>query len=125
MVIFLRNVRPYISEACQEIDLESAVRYYDDRSKVKQYDLEIQALGTSNYNSLIKDEHDSNQVNDISVYQLNGSTRDYYTPYKNEMKQFDIEENVPQEQIYVPFILTQSGLKPLTSIDMSKRYVEL
>src|SRR5699024_12520971 len=68
MVIFLRNVRQYISEAYQEIDLESVESYYDDLSKVKQYDLEIQAVVTSNYNSLIKDELDSNQMNDITVY---------------------------------------------------------
>ncbi|EPL4466104.1 hypothetical protein MC862_002232 [Proteus mirabilis] len=34
-------------------------------------------------------------------------------------------ENLDQEQINVPFILTQSGLKPLTSVEMSRRYVTL
>lgn len=33
--------------------------------------------------------------------------------------------SVPVDQIHIPFILTQSGLKPLTSVDMSRRYVNL
>ena len=61
----------------------------------------------------------------IDVFHLNGSTKDFYNPYKNEVIQVDDKDAHESEQILVPFMLTQSGLKPLTSVEMSRRYVEL
>ena len=51
--------------------------------------------------------------------------RHFYNPYKNEVIQVDDKDAHESEQILVPFMLTQSGLKPLTSVEMSRRYVEL
>ncbi|EIB6825494.1 hypothetical protein C8043_RS16295, partial [Enterococcus faecalis] len=50
--------------------------------------------------------------------------KDYYDPYKNRIIN-NLCEVKDREQIVVPFIFTQSGVKPLTSITMSQRYVEL
>ena len=58
------------------------------------------------------------------MYHLNGSVKDYYDPYKNRIIN-NLCEVKDREQIVVPFIFTQSGVKPLTSITMSQRYVEL
>ncbi|HDR1212705.1 TPA: hypothetical protein QB286_002055, partial [Pasteurella multocida] len=58
------------------------------------------------------------------VIHLNGSVKDFYNPYKNEVVQYD-EKPRDLKQIHVPFLLTQSGLKPLTSVEMSRRYVSL
>ena len=46
-------------------------------------------------------------------------------PYKNTVVTCENTDELDQSQIYVPFILTQSGLKPLTSVTMSRRYVQL
>ena len=59
------------------------------------------------------------------VMHLNGGVNDYYNPYKNSVLTCNDPDQIPNDQIYVPFILTQSGLKPLTSVDMSRRYVTL
>ena len=59
------------------------------------------------------------------IFHLNGGVTDYYNPYTNDVLSCDVVENVPSEQLHVPFILTQSGLKPLTSVSMSRRYVQL
>lgn len=58
------------------------------------------------------------------IIHLNGSVTDFYNPYKNSIVQFN-EKPENLEQIHIPFILTQSGLKPLTSVEMSRRYVSL
>ena len=55
---------------------------------------------------------------------MNGSVSDFYNPYKNNIVQF-IDKPDDLEQLHFPFILTQSGLKPLTSVEMSRRYVNL
>lgn len=123
MVIFLRNVRKYISNAYEQVQVDEVSSYYDDLADIKGGEFEVEVVGTSNYNNLIEDELGSDS--DLDIYHLNGSTHDYINPYTNAIKQFDAEDDVPKEQIFVPFILTQSGTKPMTSIEMSKRYVDL
>ena len=59
------------------------------------------------------------------VIHLNGSVNDYYNPYKNTVVTNDDFDALDANQLHVPFILTQSGLKPLTSVTMSRRYVQL
>ena len=86
---------------------------------------EVRVVGTSNYNNLFKEISDELDMPSIDVFHLNGSTKDFYNPYKNEVSQIDNKCTHESEQILVPFMLTQSGLKPLTSVEMSRRYVEL
>ena len=57
---------------------------------------------------------------------LNGSVQSFYNPYKNSITESDKYLTISEsKQLLVPFILTQSGLKPLTSISMSEKYVSL
>jgi len=125
MVIFLRATREYIVNQLDAAGEISDHGYYHDLQKCNDLGIEISAIGTANYNNII--EKISTELNfDIpSVQHLNGGVSDYYNPYKNSVISCQNAEEVPSDQIHVPFILTQSGLKPLTSVDMSRRYVSL
>jgi|SRR5690625_1497268 len=124
MAIFLEIAQDYIVKQVPKTLEEDG--YYHDVKKIMKRGHEVSVIGTSNYNSLFQRvcEKSGIDINKISIYHLNGSTEDYYNPYKNEITKIsscDPDEN----QILVPFILTQSGLKPLTSVEMSRRYVDL
>lgn len=45
-------------------------------------------------------------------------------PYKNEIL-YEPSDDEKRGRILVPFMFTQSGVKPLTSVSMSRKYVEL
>lgn len=65
-------------------------------------------------------------VKDCGIKYLNGNVDYFYNPYKNSVEEMHLNDNyLKSGQIVVPFILTQSGLKPLTSITMSQEYVSL
>lgn len=55
------------------------------------------------------------------LFFLNGSTESWYDPYLNRIDTHD--ELLKNRHIIVPLMFTQSGTKPMTSIDMSKNYV--
>lgn len=99
--------------------------YYHDLESCEQLGLEISAIGTSNYNNLVEKISQDLNFEIPAVQHLNGGVTDYYNPYKNSVISECEPEQVPENQIHVPFVLTQSGLKPLTSVDMSRRYVGL
>ncbi|MFC2973247.1 hypothetical protein ACFOJE_13615 [Azotobacter bryophylli] len=122
MVIFLKTARDYISSQAPDISDIPNSGYYHDLASLS---CEINAIGTANYNSILSQVASSIGLSLPEVLHLNGSTSDYYNPYKNTVVTCASEDEVPQEQIHVPFILTQSGLKPLTSVAMSRRYVQL
>lgn len=125
MVIFLRSTRDYIVKQLGEIGDLPDYGYYHDLEKCAQLGLEVSAIGTSNYNSLIEKISEDLDFEIPAVQQLNGGVTDYYNPYKNSVVSEEDPDKVPEDQIHVPFVLTQSGLKPLTSVDMSRRYVGL
>ncbi|TDP77712.1 hypothetical protein [Bradymonas sediminis] len=129
--IFLFTVRRYINNFIEKLNkegLESKTGYYHDLQEAGLYGINIKAIGTSNYNSLITrilNESDTDK-NDVILQHLNGSLNDFYDPYLNLVKSYDsLEELSKDPHILVPFMLTQSGIKPLTSISMSRRYVNL
>lgn len=118
IIIFLYTVKRYI-ESIAEKNMEKIRQgngYYHDITHLKEF-IEIGAIGTTNYNSFIED------IIDEKVYYLNGSVNDYYDPYLNKI--ISITENEEKKHIIVPFLFTQSGIKPLTSVKMSERYVEM
>jgi hypothetical protein len=125
MVIFLRCARDYIATQAVAFGERAPHGYYHDLGHAKELGIEIAAVGTSNYNSILEMVAEAVGFRLANVFHLNGSVVDYYNPYKNSVVTSDAPESVPQNQIHVPFILTQSGLKPLTSVEMSRRYVEL
>lgn len=125
MVIFLRCARDYIATQAEAIGERAPNGYYHDLARADALDVEISAVGTSNYNSILEVVAESVGLHLENVLHLNGSVMDYYNPYKNSVLSCDTPEDIPQNHIHVPFILTQSGLKPLTSVEMSRRYVDL
>lgn len=116
--IFLHSVHEYIKEQyksqCDSNDDKSG--YYDDLSN-NQTKFAVTTVATSNYvNNLIE-----NRLYNQEIIFLNGSIDEYYNPYMNStMSKEEFEES---EQFAVPLIFTQSGTKPMTSIDMSIKYV--
>jgi hypothetical protein len=123
MAIFMEIAHDYIIEQ-KPTDLADD-GYYHDVKQLLDSGTEVGVIGTSNYNNLFKEISDDLDMPSINVFHLNGSTKDFYNPYKNEVIQIDDKNEHESEQILVPFMLTQSGLKPLTSVEMSRRYVEL
>jgi hypothetical protein len=124
--IFLNVVRDYIIEGLPD---DERVRndfngYYHDLVALKDYGLIANGVGTTNYNRLIDTVCGTDAP---SVYHLNGSVSDFYDPYLNQIVTLSNPdaEYTKQEHVLVPMLFTQSGIKPLTSIEMSRRYVEL
>lgn len=107
---FLFSVHRYVKKLCQTISKSKTDGYYDDIAACKK--IEIIAIGTTNYTNLVKRIHADN------IYFLNGSLDLYYDPYRNEIG------NEDNKKFQVPFLFTQSGIKPMTSIRMSEQYIE-
>lgn len=118
IIIFLYTVKRYIESKAKsnEEKIKNGDGYYHDVLYLKEF-VDINAIGTTNYNSFIKD------ITKEEVYYLNGSVNDYYDPYLNKI--ISVTENENKKHIIVPFLFTQSGIKPLTSVKMSKRYVDM
>ena len=124
MVIFLKIARDYIQSQAPDISTISSEGYYHDLADFVN-NHEFSAIGTANYNSLLAPIFEQQKMSIPEVIHLNGCVHDYYNPYKNTVVTCENTDELDQSQIYVPFILTQSGLKPLTSVTMSRRYVQL
>lgn len=121
MVIFLKIAHKYIIEKIPESLPNEG--YYHDIKEIFEQGNDVDVIGTANYNNLFQKVSNDWDIPDIPIYHLNGSTVDFYNPYKNQI--VSNEAISGNKQILVPFMLTQSGLKPLTSVEMSRRYVEL
>lgn len=114
--IFLLNVQKYISTIYSSRPIGKTGYYDDVFSAVTDEKIEISAIATSNYSPLI---HDVLQ-NDNIIY-LNGATTLWYDPYLNKIG--SKEELSQLNHFIVPLMFTQSGTKPMISIDMSAKYV--
>lgn len=116
--IFLLNVRDYISGAAKDIDFSVRRGYYQMlREALDAEKFEVSAIATTNYNHFIVDLLKKN------VVFLNGSTELWYDPYLNRIGEKD-KLSTQENHILVPLIFTQSGTKPITSIEMSSEYVD-
>ena len=104
---FLFAVHRYVKNQCQGISTTDG--YYEDIVACDR--IEVVAIGTTNYTNLVK----RTNVENISF--LNGSLDLYYDPYRNEIGSKD------DNKFQIPFLFTQSGIKPMTSIKMSKNYI--
>lgn len=123
--IFLHTVHRYINESFELDDekIKKGYGYYHDLIEMSEH-FKLQCIGTTNYNSFIKDILHESTLENINTYHLNGSVNDYYDPYKNEILS-NPNDNEKKNKILVPFMFTQSGVKPLTTVEMSRKYVEL
>ncbi|USK30843.1 SIR2 family protein [Bacillus sp. CMF21] len=125
IAIFLHTVQRYITNHVRvdEIKISEGPGYYHDLLNMREC-FEIQAIGTTNYNNFVQRVIAETEIKDVPVFHLNGSVNEYYDPYKNAI----LTEPTPEDRqgrILVPFMFTQSGVKPLTSVDMSRKYVDL
>lgn len=114
--IFLNTTRRYISHIAKqhEVRIANGNGYYHDVLELEKKE-NIKSIGTTNYNNFIS------EVTKKEVSFLNGSVNDFYDPYLNSITDISNSNN----HFIVPFLFTQSGIKPLTSIKMSERYVSL
>lgn len=124
MAVFLKTAQDYIKEQAPDITNLPSTGYYHDLAGFASSH-EFAAIGTANYNSLLTPIFEQQKLTIPDVIHLNGSVKDYYNPYKNTVITSDSFEGLDPSQLHFPFILTQSGLKPLTSVTMSRRYVQL
>jgi hypothetical protein len=125
IAIFLHTVQRYITNYVQvdETKITEGPGYYHDLLNMGEH-FEIKAIGTTNYNNFVQTVISETEMNDVPVYHLNGSVNEYYDPYKNAILTEPTQED-REGRILVPFMFTQSGVKPLTSVEMSRKYVEL
>lgn len=114
IVVFLYTVQEYISEQAKNLKANKSGYYTDLKEIIKSGKLEASIIGTTNYSSFI------NQIlPDQKISFLNGGIDVFYDPYMNSL----VNDN-KMGHIIVPLMFTQSGTKPMTSIDMSKKYVD-
>lgn len=125
IAIFLHTVQRYITQNIHvdHTSISHGPGYYHDLLNMTQQ-YQVKAIGTTNYNNFVQQVIAGTEIKSTPVYHLNGSVNEYYDPYKNEIltNPSDDEKN---GRVLVPFMFTQSGIKPLTSVDMSRKYVEL
>lgn len=115
--IFLLTVRAYISQIANDVHPESGHGYYHSLKEAADKGLfEIGAVATTNYNRFIE------AILQKQVSFLNGSTETWYDPYLNRIGARD-SIKTDENHILVPLMFTQSGTKPMTSIEMSIAYV--
>ena len=123
---FLLSVRGYIAEAEAHAlaALATGDGYYHDLAKAKTAgDIGDLHAATANYTALF-DAVMSGSGHAVRARRLNGSTADFYDPYTNRISSVAPSEIASQGRFLVPFMFTQSGIKPLTSVEISRRYVD-
>lgn len=117
--IFLCSVREYILKKFEESkEIKENGYYHDLRKYLNEDKIEVSTIATTNYNKFISD------VLEEEICYLNGSTTLWYDPYINRIGSKE-ELEKKEKHFLVPLIFTQSGTKPMTSIEMSKKYVNM
>lgn len=116
--IFLLNVRNYISAIAENAKPKEKSGYYHMlKDAIDNGQFEVTSIATTNYNQFIKD------ILNTDIAFLNGSTEIWYDPYLNRIgSKEELDRN--EKHILVPLMFTQSGTKPMTSIEMSIEYVK-
>ena len=115
------TVRRYISDLGSKADINNPDGYYNMLKLALDNRLyEASAIATTNYNKIIEDILGTA----YPVTYLNGSVSVWYDPYLNKIgSKSDLDTT--EHHIIVPLIFTQSGTKPMTSISMSVKYVDV
>lgn len=123
--IFLHTVQGYITNHVHvdEKSISEGPGYYHDLLNLGDQ-FELKAIGTTNYNNFVQQVLSGTEMARTPVFHLNGGVNEFYDPYKNEIL-IEPSEDEKRGRILVPFMFTQSGVKPLTSVSMSRKYVDL
>ncbi|MBQ8935191.1 MAG: hypothetical protein IJ049_02135, partial [Oscillospiraceae bacterium] len=118
--IFLLTVHSYITELGDKADKNNPHGYYNMlRDALNDGEFEASAIATTNYNNLIGDI-----LGRDDIIFLNGSVTVWYDPYLNKIGTGSELDN-DEHHIIVPLLFTQSGTKPMTSISLSEKYVDM
>ncbi len=123
IVIFLLTVHQYITNLGDKSKKSNEKGYYNMLKKcLNEGKYEASAIATTNYNKIIEEILGDN----YPVTYLNGSVAIWYDPYLNKVgNQSELDNDSSERHIIVPLLFTQSGTKPMTSIRMLEKYVEM
>lgn len=128
--IFLHAVRLYLLEKGDEEKMRHGPGYYHDLVGLARL-AEIIAIGTTNYRPLVREvlrgtPLEQTLLGQNRVFHLNGSVEEFYDPYTNTvLHNLSDDELKEAHRVVVPLLFTQSGVKPMTSVAMARRYVRL
>lgn len=128
--IFLHVVRLYLLEAGDAEAMRRGPGYYHDLVSLAR-EAEIVAIGTTNYRPLVREvlrgtPLEQTLLRQNRVFHLNGSVEEFYDPYTNTvLHNLSDDELAEAKRIVVPLLFTQSGVKPMTTVTMARRYVRL
>ncbi len=121
IAIFLLTVHDYITKKGTDVNKNNAAGYYDMlQMALKNGQYEASVIATTNYNNIIEEILKPT----APIVYLNGSVSMWYDPYLNKMGTKKSLDDV-EHHIIVPLLFTQSGTKPMTSISMSEKYVDM
>ena len=112
IALILFKLRELIKECYDKRNL-SAESYYLDLKKDKL--LSEAVIATTNYTNLIS------EVTGKTVYFLNGNIDNAFIISDSEIKNFD---DIDKRKKHIPYIFTQTTLKPLFCVDMMEPFVQ-
>lgn len=115
IIVFLYTVQDYIMKQAENLDKNKPGYYTDLKEEIKNNNIDVNVVGTTNYSSFIE-----KILPKEDIFYLNGGIDVYYDPYMNSLVN---KTDNDLGHIIVPLMFTQSGTKPMTSIDMSEKYV--
>ena len=113
IALILFKLRELIKECYDKRNL-SAESYYLDLKKDEL--LSEAVIATTNYTNLIS------EVTGKTVYFLNGNIDNAFIISDSEIKNFD---DIDKRKKHIPYIFTQTTLKPLFCVDMMEPFVQL
>ncbi len=117
--LFLRATRDYVVQQQNAARGVTDGYYHDLAVALAARRFELVRVGSSNYTDLC---HSAiRELHQEPVLALNGSLDLSLDPYKNEI--VPASRSAQVARFLVPFLFTQSGVKPLTSVDVSRKYV--
>lgn len=123
IVIFLRLIEQHFQSLINENrpSVNDGPGYYHDLLNALPL-FDVCGLGTSNYNTFMETMIRGSDLANLPVYQLNGRLDEAYDPYTNSVHR---EQGDKPNHLLVPFMFPQSGIKPMTSVHMARRYVDM
>ena len=146
IILFLRAAyEAIVNPSVSDEDLKKP-SYYQDiiKALAQEYPaFTLVALGSSNYIDfygrlvhLLAEELIPVNTDKKKYWQrfgtlerLNGGVDEFYNPFKNSLVQAtEVDANnkfLAHHQLVAPFFFTQSGIKPITAIEVSCRYADL
>ena len=115
IALILFKLRELIKECYDKCNL-SVESYYLDLKKDEL--LSEAVIATTNYTNLIS------EVTGKTVYFLNGNIDNAFIISDSEIKKFKNFDDIDKRKKHIPYIFTQTTLKPLFCVDMMEPFVQ-